>query len=84
MYPRNMVSFRHITQTARGKVTNSNSNNSNINNNNNNTCKARYQVTTAKSHVGHCTHNLESTNVNEQNVQNWKLHYITLHVPKIV
>ena len=40
------------------------------------TKKARNKGTTTDSHIGHCTHNMASTNVNVQN--------ITLHVAQTV
>jgi hypothetical protein len=40
-----------------------------------------YQGTTENSHIGHCTHTAESTDVKVQNFSSWE---ITLHVPYIV
>ena len=36
------------------------------------TVKARHQATTENSHIGHCTHTWESTNVRAQNIQHGK------------
>jgi hypothetical protein len=40
--------------------------------NNNNTGKAQNEETTENSHVGHCTHTSESTNIKAEKIQHGK------------
>ena len=44
----------------------------NNHNNNNNTGKAQNEETIKNSHVGHCTHTSESTNIKAEKIQHGK------------